>query len=44
MVEANLVVSRAAAHIAVYPQAAATPLVRDMKNALSALIEEVQRK
>lgn len=41
---ARLAVSRAAKHISVYPGAQATFLVRDMKIALSDLIEEIEHR
>lgn len=44
MTNARLVVSRAIKHIAVYPAAQATPLVKDMKTALCGLIEEIERR
>lgn len=44
MTNAKLVVARATAHIMVYPGAQATPLVKDARDALSGLIEEIQRR
>lgn len=44
MTEARLVLARATTHCSVYPAAQATPLVKDMKTALSGLIEEIVRR
>lgn len=44
VMNARLAISRATKHIAVYPAAEATPLVKDMRTALSGLIEEIERR
>lgn len=44
MTIARLVVARAANHCRLYPGAHATLLVRDLKDSLSSLIEEIERR
>lgn len=44
MTAARLAVARATSHIKFYPASTSTPLVTDMKTALSGLIEEIERR
>lgn len=42
LVHAKLSIQRAATYIARYPHATATPVVKDLKDALAALIDELE--